>query len=173
MHRALLIVAVLALPVTASGGGWVSVSGGVYVPTSTVGGVSWKAGMTGSIQGGYDLEYLGASLSVGVLSTDVGPSLWVTAWPIVLRLRARLPVGFADPYVFGGVGVAPSRANLSAFQHDAAAFTAQAGVGVDFTLGDMFLVGAEAGYAWLRPDFSFGTLSLDGFVGRLAFGVLF
>jgi hypothetical protein len=44
---------------------------------------------------------------------------------------------------------------------------------VDFTLGDMFLVGAEAGYAWLRPDFSFGTLSLDGFVGRLAFGVLF
>jgi hypothetical protein len=173
MHRALLLASLLAIPVGAAADAWVSVSGGVYVPTSTVSGLAWDTRGTASIQGGYDLEHVGASLGVGVLSSGAGRYIAATAFPIVLRLRARLPVGLVAPYAYGGVGVAPSRANLRGLQFDATAFAGQAGAGVEFTLSDMFFVGVEAGYAWVRPAFSFGTFNLDGFLGQVAAGVLF
>jgi hypothetical protein len=173
MRRALLLASLLAIPGGAAADAWVSVSGGVYAPTSTVSGLAWETRMTASIQGGYDLEHVGASLGLSVLSSGAGRYLVATAWPIVVRLRARLPAGLVAPYAYGGVGVAPSRATLRAFLFDATALVGQAGAGVEFTLRDGLFVGIEAGYAWARPAFSFGTLTLDGFVGQVGLGMRF
>jgi len=84
-----------------------------------------------------------------------------------------LPAGLVAPYAYGGVGVAPSRATLRAFLFDATALAGQAGAGVEFTLRDGLFVGVEAGYAWARPAFSFGTLTLNGFVGQVGLGMRF
>jgi hypothetical protein len=53
------------------------------------------------------------------------------------------------------------------------AFTAQAGGGVDFVFGDMFTLGAEAGYLWLAPVYSFGTMDLNGTLLLATFALRF
>ena len=161
MLRALPLLVLLAQPWSASAEGWVSASGGVYVPAGSVGGASWNTAGTGSLQGGYDLGPVGASLSLGLLSTGAGPRLTDTAWPL----------GIVAPYAFAGVGVAFTRAALSAIPFDAVAFAGQAGAGVELTLNELLFLGLEATWTWLRPQYSFGPLDLSGFTGQLALGL--
>lgn len=168
---AVALAALLAAPAAARAEAWVAVSAGAAIPTGAVGGQSWSAGITGTLQGGYDLGPVGASLSLGVLTTRAGNSLSVTVYPMLLRLRARLPLGIAAPYAFGGVGIAPSRAQAGAYFQDATPFAAQAGGGVDVALGDMFFAGAEAAYQWTRPSFPSGTLDLNAVVIQALVGV--
>ncbi len=171
MRRALPLRLLLALPRATPAEGWVSASGGVYVPAGSVGGTSWNTVGTGSLQGGYDLGPVGASLSLGLLSTTAGPRLSDTAWPLVLRVRGRLPLGAVAPYAFGGVGIAFTRAILSAVPYDSTAFAGQAGAGVELTLNDLLFLGLEATWTWLRPQYAFGPLDLSGFTAQLALGL--
>jgi hypothetical protein len=171
MRRALLLLALLALPAAGRAEGFVAVAAGVYVPAGSVGGVRWETVPTGTLLGGYDLGHVGAALSLGVLGTGTGPRLHVTAVPMVLRLRARLPLGVAVPYAFGAVGLAPTQATVDSLAYGATAFAGQAGAGVEFTLSEMFFLGLEAAWNWLRPEYSFGPLDLSGFTGQLALGL--
>jgi hypothetical protein len=170
------LVAVLLLaasPSPARAGFWAAISGGAWIATGTSIYGSLESRPTASLAVGYDWEYVGTSLWAGLLSTGAGVLLTENAFPVVARVRGRLPLGIVVPYAFGGVGVAPTRANVNLVASYATAFTAQAGAGVDFELADMFTIGVEGGYQWLRPNYSFGTLDLNGVLALATFALRF
>ena len=58
-------------------------------------------------------------------------------------------------------------------QNDAVAFTAQAGGGADFQVGELFTLGVEGFYAWLQPSYWFGTVDLNGVTVLATFALRF
>jgi hypothetical protein len=173
--RLLLLVALLAAaPSAARADFWTAtISGGAYVPTGTSPFGAFQTRPAASVAVGYDWEYVGASVWAGIVTTQAGVLLQENCFPVTGRVRLRLPLGLAVPYVFGGVGFAPARANVDLVQFDTVAFTAQTGGGVELLFGDMFTLGAEAGYLWLSPSYSFGTVKLDGVLALATFGLRF
>jgi hypothetical protein len=172
---ALLALAFLlaAAPASSRAEVWAAISGGAYVPTGTTLSGPFETRPAATLSVGYDHGYVGASVWVAFLTTQAGDVLQESALPVVLRLRGRLPLGVVAPYVFGGVGFATARASLELAQYDAVAFTAEAGAGADVYLGDMFALGAEAGYLWLSPSYAFGTVNLGGVVALATFTLRF
>ena len=126
-----------------------------------------------SLAVGWDSEYFGGSIWAGLVSTQAGSVLQVNSFPVMVRVRGRLPLGLAVPFVFGGVGFAPSRAAVNLVYTNTVAFTAQAGAGVNLVFGDMFTIGAEAGYLWLAPSYGFGTVDLNGTLVLATFALRF
>jgi len=168
-----LVVLLAATPALARAEFWAAISGGAYIPTGTSPFGSFQARPTASLAVGYDSEYVGGSVWAGIVTTQAGILLQENCFPVVGRVRLRLPLGMAVPYVYGGVGFAPARAMLDLVEFNTVAFTAQAGAGVDVLFSDMFTVGAEGGYLWLSPSYSFGTVHLDGFLALATFGLRF
>jgi hypothetical protein len=152
---------------------WAAIGGGAYVPTGTSPFGTFQTRATATVAAGYDWEYFTASAWAGIVTTQAGVLLQENCFPMMARARLRLPLGMVVPYLYGGVGFAPARANLDLVQYDAVAFTAQAGGGLDLIFGDMFTLGAEAGYLWLAPSYSFGTVKLDGVMAVATFGLRF
>jgi hypothetical protein len=152
---------------------WAAIGGGAYVPTGTSPFGTLQTRATATVAAGYDWEYFTASAWAGIVTTQAGVLLQENCFPMMARARLRLPLGMVVPYLYGGVGFAPARANLDLVQYDAVAFTAQAGGGLDLIFGDMFTLGAEAGYLWLAPSYSFGTVKLDGVMAVATFGLRF
>ena len=172
--RPLFLAALFAAaPSPARGEYWAAISGGAYIPTGTSPFGALQARPTASLAVGYDWEYVGGSIWAGLVSTQAGNLLQENCFPVVGRVRVRLPLGLAVPYAYGGVGFAPTRANLDFVQFFAVAFTAQAGAGVDLVFGDMFTIGVEGGYLWLSPTYSFGTVPLDGVLALATFALRF
>jgi hypothetical protein len=161
-----LLVALFALsaasPSPARAELYAAISGGAWIPTGTSPYGTIETRPTASLAVGYDLDFVGASVWAGFFTTSAGVLLVNTSFPVVLRVRGRLPIGFVAPYAFGGVGFAPSRALLDMAQNDTVAFTAQAGGGADFQVGDLFTLGVEGFYEWLKPSYWFGTVDLNG-----------
>jgi len=170
-----LFLAVLlgAAPSPARAEFWAAMSGGVYVPTGTSPFGAYQTRPTASLAVGYDWEYVGGSLWAGFVNTQAGVLLQESCLPVVGRVRVRVPLGLAVPYAYGGVGFAPTRANVDLVSFYAVAFTAQAGAGVDLVFGDMFTIGVEGGYLWLSPSYSFGTVRLDGVLAVATFALRF
>jgi hypothetical protein len=158
----LLLALVVASPAPARAEFTAAISGGVYLPSGTSPFGAFQVRPAASLSVGWDSTYFGAAVWGGLVSTQAGALLQENCFPVMLRARGRLPLGLAVPFVFGGVGFAPSRALLDLVQHDTVAFTAQAGGGVDLIFGDMFTIGVEAEYLWLSPSYSFGTVDLNG-----------
>jgi len=150
---------------------WAAISGGAYVPTGTSPYGSFQTRPTASLAVGYDSEYVGGSVWAGIVTTQAGILLQENCFPVVGRVRVRLPLGMAIPFVYGGVGFAPARARLDLVEFNTVAFTAQTGAGVDLVFFDMFTIGAEGGYLWLSPSYSFGTVRLDGYLALATFGL--
>lgn len=167
----LLLLAVAPAPARAEF--WAAIGGGVYVPTASSPFGTLQTRPTATVAVGYDWEYFGASAWAGIVSTQAGVLLQENCFPMMARARLRLPLGMVVPYLYGGAGFAPARANLNLVQYDAVAFTAQAGGGLDLIFGDMFTLGAEAGYLWLAPSYSFGAVKLDGVMAVATFGLRF
>jgi hypothetical protein len=171
--RSLLLAALLSVaPSAARAGSWAAISGGVSVPTGTTSLGTLQVRPTASLAVGYDWEYVGASVWAGLLNSQAG-TLQVNSFPVMGRVRVRLPLGLAVPYAFGGLGFAPALAKLDLVPFDTVAFTAQAGVGVELVFGDMFTAGAEGVYLWLSPSYSFGTVQLDSLLALATFGLRF
>jgi hypothetical protein len=170
----LLVIALAAAsPVAARAEIYAAISGGAYVPTGTSGYGSFQTRPSASLAVGWDSDFWGGSIWGGLISTNAGALLQMDCFPVIFRGRGRLPLGVVAPYVFGGVGFAPSRALLNLGAFNTVAFTAQAGGGVDFVFGDMFTLGAEAGYLWLAPVYSFGTMDLNGTLLLATFALRF
>jgi hypothetical protein len=170
----LLLLAVVAVsPVPARAEFYAAISGGAYLPSAASPYGTFQARPTASLAVGWDSDYWGGAIWAGLVSTQAGVLLQENCFPVIARVRGRLPLGLAVPYAYGGVGFAPSRANLNLVQHDTVAFTAQAGGGVDLVFGDMFTIGAEAGYLWLSPSYSFGTMDLNATLVVATFGLRF
>jgi hypothetical protein len=174
--RPLLLVALLASPPSlARAELWAAISGGAYIPTGTSPFGSFQARPAASLAVGYDSEYVGGSVWAGIVTTQAG-NLQESCFPVVGRVRVRLPLGVVVPFVYGGVGFAPARAIRSDpdfLEFNTVAFTAQTGAGVDLLFSDMFTIGVEAGYLWLSPTYSFGTVRLDGMLALATFGLRF
>lgn len=172
--RSLLVVVLLACgPSVARAELWAAISGGAYIPTGTSPFGSFQTRPTASLAVGYDWEYVGGSVWAGIVTTQAGNLLQENCLPVVARVRVRLPLGMAVPFVYGGVGFAPARGLLDLVEFNTVAFTAQAGAGVDLVFLDMFTVGVEGGYLWLSPAYSFGTVRLDGYLALATFGLRF
>ena len=174
--RALLLALVAlaaASPAPARAELYAAISGGAFIPTGTSPYGTLETRPTASLAVGYDLDYVGASVWAGFFTTSAGLLLVSTSFPVVLRVRGRLPLGIVAPYAFGGVGFAPSRALLDLAQNDAVAFTAQAGGGSDFLVGDLFTIGVEGFYQWLRPSYWFGTVDLNSVMVLATFALRF
>ena len=172
--RTLLALALLAtLPAPARAEISASISGGVYLPSGTSPYGSFQVRPTAALSVGWDSDYFGGAIWAGIVSTQAGVLLQENCFPVMVRARGRLPLGVAVPYVFGGVGFAPSRALLDLVRFDTVAFTAQAGAGVDLVFGDMFTVGVEGEYLWLAPSHPFGTVDMNGTLVLASFGVRF
>ncbi len=169
----LLLLALLASPAATRAEITAAISGGAYLPSGTSSFGVLEAAPAASLSVGWDSAYFGASVWAGLVNTRAGNLLQENCFPVVFRARGRLPLGLAIPFVFGGVGFAPSRAVLNTGTHDTVAFTAQAGGGVDLAFGDMFTIGAEAGYLWLSPTYWFGTVDMDGTLLLATFGLRF
>ena len=170
---ALLLAVAAASPVVARAELHAAISGGVYLPSGTSSFGVLEARPAAALSVGWDSTYFGAAVWAGLVNTRAGNLLQDTSFPVMLRARGRLPLGLAVPFVFGGVGFAPSRAVLNTGTYETVAFTAQAGGGVDLIFGDMFTIGAEAGYLWLSPTYGFGTLDMDGTLLLATFGLRF
>jgi len=177
LSRAARLAPLLALltlaPSPARAEFWAAISGGVYVPTGTSSFGPYQVRPTASVAVGYDWEYVGAVAWAGFVNTQAGVLLQETCFPVMGRVRLRLPLGLVVPYAYGGIGFAPARANLNLVEFNAVAFTAQAGAGFELVFGDMFALGAEAGYLWLAPSYSFATIDLNGVVAVATFGLRF
>lgn len=158
----LLLALLAAAPGAARAEFNAAISGGAYLPSGTSPFGALQVRPSASLSVGWDSDYFGGAIWAGVVSTQAGEFLQQNCFPVMVRARGRLPLGLAVPFVFGGVGFAPSRANLNLLVYNTVAFTAQAGAGVDLVFGDMFTVGAEGGYIWLMPSYGFGTVDLDG-----------
>jgi hypothetical protein len=172
--RFLALVSLLAAaPGPARAQVWTAISGGAYVPTQTSPFGSFQSRPTASLAVGYDSEYLGGSLWAGFVNTQAGALLQASCFPVMARVRARLPLGVAIPFAYGGVGFAPSKASIDLVPYDTVAFTAAAGAGVDFDFGEMFTLGLESGYLWLSPTYWFGTVRLDGVLAVATFALRF
>jgi hypothetical protein len=150
-----------------------AISGGAYLPSGTSPYGALVSRPSASLAVGWNSEYWGAGIWGAFVSTQAGILLQENCFPVMARVTGRLPLGVVVPFVYGGVGFAPSRALLDLVQYDAVAFTAQAGGGVDLVFGDMFTVGAEAGYLWLAPSYWFGTVDLNGVLVLATFGLRF
>jgi hypothetical protein len=169
----LALAALLSLaPSPARADPWASISAGAYIPTGTTAFGTYSARATATVAVGYDWEYVGASAWAAVITTQAG-LLMDTAFPVMARVRLRLPLGIAVPYVVGGVGLAPAHATVDLVPFDAVAFTAQAGGGIELIFDDRYTLGAEATYLWLSPSYSFGTVQLDGVVAVATLGLRF
>jgi hypothetical protein len=172
-----LLLAVVALaaasPTPARAEAWAAISGGVWIPTGASPYGALETRPTASLSVGYDLDFVGASVWAGFFTTSAGLLFVNTSFPVVLRVRGRLPLGIVAPYAFGGVGFAPSRTLLNMAQNDTVAFTAQAGGGADFLVGEMFTLGVEALYEWLKPSYWFGTVDLNGVMALATFALRF
>jgi hypothetical protein len=174
--RALLVAGIAlaaASPSPARAELYAAISGGVFIPTGTSPYGAIETRPTAALAIGYDLDYVGASVWAGFFTTSAGVLLVNTSFPVVLRIRGRLPLGVVAPYAFGGVGFAPSRTLLDMVQNDAVAFTAQAGGGADFQVADLFTVGVEGFYEWLRPSYWFGTVDLNSVMVLATFALRF
>jgi len=167
-----LVVLLAAAPALARADLWAAISGGAYVPTGTSPFGAFQARPTASLAVGYDSEYVGGAIWAGIVTTQAGV-LQENCFPVVGRVRVRLPLGMAVPFLYGGVGFAPSRARLDLVEFNTVAFTAQAGAGVDLVFWDVFTTGVEGGYLWLSPSYSFGTVRLDGILALASFGLRF
>ena len=169
----LLLLALLAAPAAARPEINAAISGGAYLPSGTSSFGVLEALPSASLSVGWDSDYLGGAVWAGVVSTEAGFLLQETCFPVMARVRGRLPLGWAVPFVYGGVGFAPARALINMVQHDTVAFTAQAGGGVELVFGDMFTIGAEGGYLWLAPSYGFGTVDLNGTLVLATFALRF
>jgi hypothetical protein len=167
-----LLVLLASPPSAARAESWAAISGGAYVPTATSGFGSLQARPTATVAVGYDWEYVGASAWAAIVTTQAG-LLQETCFPVMARLRVRLPLGLAVPYAFAGVGFAPAHAAVDLVPFDTVAFTGQAGAGLELVFGDRLTLGVEAGYLWLSPSYSFGTVQLDGVMALATFGLRF
>jgi hypothetical protein len=168
-----MVLLLASAPSVARAEPWAAISGGAYVPTGTSPFGSFQARPTASVAVGYDSEYVGGSVWAGIVTTQAGILLQESCFPVVGRFRVRLPLGMAVPFLYGGVGFAPSRARLDLVEFNTVAFTAQAGAGVDLVFWDVFTTGVEGGYLWLSPSYSFGTVRLDGILALASFGLRF
>ncbi len=150
-----------------------AISGGAYLPSGTSPYGGMQARPSASLAVGWNSDYWGAGIWAGLITTQAGVLLQENCFPVMARVTGRLPLGLVVPFAYGGVGFAPSRALLNLVPFNTVAFTAQAGGGVDLVFGDMFTVGAEAGYLWLAPQYGFGTVDLNGVVVLASFGLRF
>jgi hypothetical protein len=171
--RLLLVVALTALAEPARAELYAAISGGAYLPSGTSSFGTYQVRPSAALAIGWDSEYVGGSIWAGLVSTQAGSLLQANSFPVMARVRGRLPFGLVVPFVFGGVGFAPSRAAVNLVYTNTVAFTAQAGAGVDLVFGDMFTIGAEAGYLWLAPSYDFGTVDLNGTLVLATFALRF
>lgn len=156
------LLLVLAAPATGRADVYAAVSAGVTFPSGTTAYGSLRAQPTGALAVGYDAEYVGGSIWAGFMSSTAGAFLSQNCWPALVRIRGRLPLGVAVPFVYAAAGLAPSRALLNLIPYDTVAFAGQAGAGIDLLFADAFTLGAEGGYLWLRPSYDFGTVDMSG-----------
>jgi hypothetical protein len=171
---ALVVLSLLAAaPGTARAEVFAAVSGGVGFPSDTTRYGTLQAQGAAAVAVGYDFEYVGGSIWVGFLNTTAGAALQQSAWPIVVRARGRLPVGVFVPFVFGGVGLAPSRLLVNMVRYDAVAFVGQVGGGADFLVGELVTIGVEAGYQWLKTSYDYGSIDTSGVLLLGTLGVRF
>ncbi len=164
-HRpAALLAALLALAVPAPGRAdlYAALSGGVTFPSGTTAYGALRVEPAAALALGYDTDHLGGALWVAFMTSSAGSILTQNCWPVLVRVRGRLPLGVAVPFAFGAVGLAPSRALLNLVPYDTVAFAGQAGAGIDLFFGDLFTIGAEGGWQWLRPTYDFGALDMSG-----------
>lgn len=171
--RLLLLALLTAFAGPARAEIYAAISGGAYLPSGTSSFGTYQVRPSASVAVGWDSEYVGGSIWAGFVSTQGGSLLQINSFPVMARARGRLPLGIVVPFAFGGVGFAPSRGAVNLVYTNTVAFTAQAGAGVDLVFGDMFTVGAEAGYLWLAPSFGFGTVDLNGTLVLATFALRF
>lgn len=160
---ALAVGAALLMPSAASAEGernaYLALKGGPYFPTednviNAIGSSVQKFPTKYEVDlalGGY-WGIFGLQLSAGYLTTGTSDAD-VKSWPVLAIARLRLPLGFVAPYAEGGAGVAISSLKAVGDTSTKVAFEAIGGFGVDFYLGPL-LLGAEAKYIWLNPDFT-------------------
>ncbi|MEI7704873.1 MAG: hypothetical protein WCK73_09760 [Deltaproteobacteria bacterium] len=171
---ALLAIALLALfPTLARADLWAAISGGAFLPSGASRFGSMQTRATASLAVGWDSEYVGGSLWAGFVNSGAGQVFTEDCFPVAVRARGRLPLGVFAPFVYGGVGFAPSRALVNMVASQTVAFTAQAGGGFDLVFGEMFTIGAEAGYLWLQPSYDFGTVDMNGMLLLATFALRF
>ncbi len=172
--RLLLVVLLTAFAEPARAELYAAISGGAYLPSGTSSFGSVPGAPVGVPRGGLGLGLL-RRVGLGRAGDHPGRErvLQMNSFPVMARVRGRLPLGLAVPFVFGGVGFAPTRAGVNLVFSNTVAFTAQAGAGVDLVFGDMFTIGAEAGYLWLAPSYGFGTVDLNGTLVLATFALRF
>jgi opacity protein-like surface antigen len=134
-----------------------------YTNTSGITAEALKASPVWEGAVGWAPQFFGLELSGGRKTTSAA-GLDVTLWPVLLTARLQLPLGPLAAYALAGGGYYFNSADLSGVSLDKGEWGYHAGLGLDFNLG-LFLIGAEARYAWVEPDFggTVGKVNLDGF----------
>jgi len=148
------------------------VKGGYFVSTSDVGGVSLSDAGTWEVAAGWGPRFIGVELSGGSM-TSTADTVKVETIPVLLTLRLQLPIFFIVTRAEGGVGAYFNTATKAGNSSDSTVAGYHAGVGADLLVSRL-IVGAEARYMWIRPNFaSVGEVNLDRAVFLLSAGLRF
>jgi hypothetical protein len=139
--------------------GYFSLMGGVYVPEGTdLDDNNADTGFTGLLAFGYMANpFIGFQTDVGYFETSGDNNLQVSAIPVVVSLKAGIPIAFIEPYVLGGGGVYFASTEVGNLNENSVEFGAHAAAGINFNFGG-FQIGAESRYIWLEAN----GLNVDG-----------
>jgi len=158
-------------PDAVSGDSYFLVKAGAYTPqASDMDNYSTGANAEFAV-GHYFLPFLSGELGGGYFeSKDGGNKL--SAYPLTLAARLRVPLPIVKPYAILGGGAYFTSLDTSAGSKDDTAYGYFGGAGVDFKI-TFLLLNIEAKYLWVEPSFSGTDRNIEGVVVTAGVGVEF
>jgi len=158
-------------PDAVSGDSYFLVKGGVYSPEASDLD-TFDAGVNAEVAAGhYFLPFLSGELGFGYFESE-SDSTKLSAYPLTLAARLRIPIPIVKPYAILGGGAYFTELETPFGSNSDTAFGYFAGAGVDFKI-TFLLLNIEAKYLWVEPSFSGIDRTIDGVVVTAGVGVEF
>lgn len=163
----LVIFAIPALAASPSNYGTLKL-GGYFPQNSDMD--NFDSGFNGEVAfGHYFNPNIAAEFSVGYFKTegsDAGVNGEITSYPILLSIKAVLPLSGGELYALAGGGIYITNLDASALgvnvSSDDNPFGFHLGVGGNLNLSPNLFLGLEAKYFWAKPSFDLlGVTSVD------------
>ena len=158
-------------PEALSGDSYFLVKGGVYSPEASDLD-TFDAGVNAEVAAGhYFLPFLSGEFGFGYFESK-SDSTKLSAYPLTLAARLRIPIPIVKPYAILGGGAYFTELDTPLGSKSDTAFGYFAGAGVDFKI-TFLLLNIEAKYLWVEPSFSGIDTKIDGVVVTAGVGVEF
>lgn len=139
---------------------YIALKGGYYGPQDELDNADFDSDRYFELALGNQGRIFGFELSAGIHKTET-PLVEVTNYPVLITLKAGIPVAFLFPYAEAGIGGHFTSVDATGGgSDDDFSFGWHLGAGADLRFG-RFFVGAEARYLWIEPTVDLGGGDID------------